>query len=199
MVFPMKYDLVMSELQQASTFDLFRLQQAIGRLLDDPQRMSALKRRLKPGMDITYFDSDRNSLVPVELLEVHRTRASVREKHSGTHWTIPLYMINVDSVDTDIVTNKNQVDRLSLKTGDQVGFTNRDGEDVYGTVVKLNPKRAKIKTRDTIWAVPYSMLFTVIDGELAQEYLPAAKAPAGIEPATDANFRLVLNPDLVDN
>ena len=33
--------------------------------------------------------------------------------------------------------------------------------------IKLNPKRAKIHTKKGVWAVPYAMLSTVIDGELA--------------------------------
>jgi hypothetical protein len=45
---------------------------------------------------------------------------------------------------------------------------------LFGAIIKLNPKRAKIQTRQGVWAVPYSMLFTIIDGEQARDkFIPA--------------------------
>lgn len=161
----MDYNLVLSELQQASTFELFRLQAAIGTLLDDPARLIAIKRELRVGMEITYFHEDANRLVPARVLQIHKTRAVVQDLETGKAWTIRLYMINLDGADTDIQPHQDGIDRLSLRIGDRVGFTGRDGKELFGTVVKLNPKRAKVKTVSGIWAVPYSMLFTVIEGE----------------------------------
>jgi hypothetical protein len=63
-----------------------------------------------------------------------------------------------------------------------VGFTGKDGSELFGAVIKLNPKRAKIQTRQGIWAVPYSMLFTIIDGEQARDQF----VPAEIELFTDS-------------
>jgi hypothetical protein len=90
-------------------------------------------------------------------------------------------MINIEGADTDITSKNSHVDRLSLKIGDQVGFTGKDGGELFGAVIKLNPKRAKIQTRQGIWAVPYSMLFTIIDGEEARDQF----VPAEIELFTD--------------
>jgi hypothetical protein len=53
---------------------------------------------------------------------------------------------------------------------------------LFGAVIKLNPKRAKIQTRQGVWAVPYSMLFTIIDGEQARDQF----VPAEIELFTDS-------------
>ena len=53
---------------------------------------------------------------------------------------------------------------------------------MFGAVIKLNPKRAKIRTSQGIWAVPYSMLFTIIDGEQARDQF----VPAEIELFTDS-------------
>ena len=52
-----------------------------------------------------------------------------------------------------------------------MGFIGRDGEDLFGTLTRLNPKRAKIQTAKGEWAVPYAMLFTVIDSEQAGHQL----------------------------
>lgn len=170
----MDYDLIVSELQKASAFDLYRLHAAIGHLLDDPVRQAAAKRHLRSGMEITYFNAQENRLIPAHVLEIHRTRVAIQELQTGKRWTVPLYMINIEGADTDIAPKKNLVDRLSLKIGDQVGFTAKDGSELFGAVIKLNPKRAKIQTEHGIWAVPYSMLFTVIDGEQARDqFVPA--------------------------
>jgi len=170
----MDYNLILSELQHASTFDLFRLQAAIARLLDDPARLSAIKRRLRPGMDISYFHEQENRLIPARLLELRKTRAAVQDLATGRRWTIPLYTINLEGTDIDIAPRHNGVDRLSLRIGDRVGFEGRDGQELFGTVIKLNPKRAKIKTASEVWAVPYDMLFTVIDAEQARDRLGLA-------------------------
>jgi len=185
----MDYELIVSELQKASTFDLYRLQSAIGHLLDDPLRQNAIKGQLRPGMEITYFEPQENRLIPARVQEIRRTRVAIQELQTGKRWTVPLYMINIEGANTDITPNKNHVDRLSLKIGDQVGFTGKDGSELFGAVIKLNPKRAKIHTGQGIWAVPYSMLFTIIDGEQARDQIIAAEidlfADSCINPAPD--------------
>jgi len=170
----MDYNLILSELQHASTFDLFRLQAVIARLLDDPARLVAIKRRLRPGMEISYFHQQENRLIAARLLEIRKTRAAVQDRASGKRWTIPLYTINLEGTHTDLAPRHNGIDRLSLRIGDRVGFEGRDGQELFGTVVKLNPKRAKIKTVSGVWAVPYGMLFTVIDAEPARDQLGLA-------------------------
>jgi hypothetical protein len=169
----MDYELIVSALQKASAFDLYRLQSAIGHLLDDPLRLNAIKRQLRPGMEITYFEPQENRLIPAQVLEIRRTRVVIQELPTGKRWTVPLYMINIEGADTDITPQENHVDRLSLKIGDH---------ELFGAVIKLNPKRAKIQTRQGIWAVPYSMLFTIIDGEQARDQF----VPAEIELFTDS-------------
>ncbi|MES9901291.1 MAG: hypothetical protein ABW168_01250 [Sedimenticola sp.] len=167
----MDFNLIISELNQASTFELFRLKAAIDNFLDDPARLAAIKRALHPGMEISYFDQRENRLIPARLQKIHKTRAEVEDLGGGKCWTIPLYMINIEGTNTEIAPQRNGVDRLSLQTGDPVGFTGRDGEELFGVIIKLNPKRAKIRSGNTVWAVPYSMLFTVIDGEVGPDQL----------------------------
>lgn len=171
----MDYNLIVSELEGATPFDLFRLQAAIGKLLEDPARLNAIKAQLRPGMEITWFDEQHNRLIPSRLLQIRRTKAVIEELESGKRWTIPLYMINLQSADPDLALRKKGVDRLSLRTGDMVGFEGRNGEEIFGRVIKLNPKRAKIETPEGIWAVPYSMLYPVIEGEQGRTQLIPAK------------------------
>jgi len=177
----MNYELIVSELQKASAFDLYRLQSAIGHLLDDPARLNSIKHQLRPGLEITYFEPQENRLIPAQVLEIRRTRVAIQELETRKRWTVPLYMINIEDINTDIPPKSNQVDRLSLKIGDQVGFTARDGDELFGIVTKLNPKRAKIQTGQGVWAVPYSMLFTVIDSDRSHDQV----VPSELELFTD--------------
>jgi hypothetical protein len=173
----MDYKMIVSELQQASMFDLFRLQAAITRLLDDPARLTAIKHQLREGTDITYFSERENRLVPARILEIRKTRTLVQDLETSKRWTLPLYMINIAQVDTDITPPHRGLDRLSLRLGESVGFAARDGRERFGTVVKLNPKRAKIETEEGVWSVPYSMLFHVIEGQPGQGRTITLSAP----------------------
>ncbi len=173
----MNYNLLLSELEQASTFELFRLQAAISTLLDDPNRIAAIKRKLHPGMEISYFHEQENRLVTARLLEVRKTRAAIQESRSGKRWTIPLYMINLEQSNIDLTPQKQGVERLSLRIDDRVGFRGKNNEEHFGTVIKLNPKRAKIQVGTTIWSVPYSMLFSIIDGEQGADLFIPAGSP----------------------
>ena len=165
----MNYTLVLEELEKASLFELFRLESAINDLLADPARLLAIKRQLRVGTDITYFDTQKNCQIPARLEAVRQARASVRDLETGKLWTIPLYMINIEGTTTDIEPRSQGVDRLSLRVGDRVGFVGRAEEEVFGTVIKLNPKRAKVETDQGIWNVHYSFLFTVLEGEQGKE------------------------------
>jgi len=68
----MDYELIVSALQKASAFDLYRLQSAIGHLLDDPLRLNAVKRQLRTGMEITYFEPQENRLIPAQARNMGR-------------------------------------------------------------------------------------------------------------------------------
>ena len=173
----MNYNLVLSELQQASPFELFRLQAAISTLLDEPSRLEAIKRQLQPGMKVSYFHTQENRLIPATLLEVRKSRASIQDCNTGKRWDIPLYQINLEESDTDLSSQRQGVDRLSLRIDDRVGFKGKNSEELFGTVIKLNPKRAKIKVDNTVWSVPYSMLFSIIDGEQGADLFIPASSP----------------------
>lgn len=72
------------------------------------------------------------------------------------------------------------MNRTSLSIGDRVIFGNGRGEKTLGEIVKLNPKRAKVKTLEArgsrrlssagaVWTVPYSLLSPASDDMKPQE------------------------------
>jgi len=98
----MNYSSIIEELKQASLFDLYRLRVAISYQLEKPQRVQEIKRQLKPGQTITYFDGAENRLIKAQVIKLKRTRLLVENKHDKQRWDIPFYWVNLDSVDTDI-------------------------------------------------------------------------------------------------
>jgi hypothetical protein len=170
------HNLLLDELRHASLFDLYRLQEAIGELLNDPLRLEMTKRQLRPGMKTSYFHAPENRLIPVRVLQLRKSRVAVEELETGKRWTIPLCMFNLQGEQPDIRPRQHHaVDRLSLRVGDLVGFRSRGGEELMGKVIKLNPKRAKIATGTEVWNVPYEMLFPVLEGERGDDFLLPAE------------------------
>jgi hypothetical protein len=158
---------IFEQLQQLSLFELSRLDSAISKLLDDPEKNEAIKRHLRVGMNITYFAHDKNDLVEAVVIAVRRTTASVLNIKDNHRWSIKFHLINLEGIDVSIRTGKSSgnLDRYSLRVGDQVGWHSRSGDDLHGVVEKLNPKKALVRLGDGArWTVCYSLLFPVMDG-----------------------------------
>jgi len=163
----MNYSAILEALGQASLFQLFRLTAAISNQLDDPARIAAVKRVLRVGQTVRWFDSAENRLVEAILLRINRTRAEVKNVGDGKPWTIPFYLIELEGQDVAIAPQKRRsLDRNSLRVGDRVGFKDRQGQERFGQVVKLNPKSASVQVGAMRWRVGYGLLVSVIDGAL---------------------------------
>jgi hypothetical protein len=165
----MNYSKILDELNKASLFELYRLNQAIYHRLEDPVRIKNIKDSLKIGQDIEYFDAEENRLVEASIIELKRTRALVKNRQDGKLWTIPFYHINLDHADIAISGSTSKLDRNSLKVGDKVAFKDRKGNERFGEVIKLNPKTAGVLVGTTRWKVGYRLLSLVIEGELGSE------------------------------
>ncbi|MCW8336634.1 hypothetical protein [Vibrio paucivorans] len=161
---------VFSELESASDFELFRLQQAILKVLDDPDRVQRLKQKIQVGMTVDYFCAERNTLITCQVTKLGRSRVDVVELESQKRWSLPFHWLNLDHIEADIVTSKpNGLSKAELAVGQTVGFVDpRDNQEHIGQVVKLNPKRVVLAIDNKQWSVPYSLLFPVLVSQ-AQE------------------------------
>ena len=166
----MNYSKILEELNNASLFELYRLEQAIRRNLEDPVRIRNIKDSLKVGQEIEYFEADENRLIEARIVELKRTRVLVKNQHDGKLWNIPFYLINLDHADVAISSPTGKLDRNSLKIGDKVAFKDRNGNELFGEVIKLNPKTAGVLVGGTTrWKVSYRLLSSIIEGELGRE------------------------------
>ena len=170
----MDYSELIKALEAVSTFDLYRLQVAIGHLLEEPKRLKAIKRGLKPGQEITYFDQGENRLVEARVIKLKQIRLLVERKDNQERWDIPFYWVNLKNVETEppIAPNLLGLDKNQVRIGDRVGFEAREGEILYGEVIRLNRKTATLVVEDEgEWRVGYSLLFPVIEGQEARPKL----------------------------
>ena len=165
----MNYSEILDELDNASLFELFRLEQAIRHSLEDPARISNIKASLKVGQIIEYFHADENRLLEASIVELKRTRALVENRHDGKLWNIPFYHINLDHADIAISRSTGKLDRNSLKVGDKVVFKDRKGNERFGEVIKLNQKTAGVLVGTARWKVGYGLLSLILEGELGSE------------------------------
>ena len=157
----MDYSKIMEEVKDASLFEIYRLSVAINQQLEDPKRISEIKRHLRTGQIISYFDAAENRAVEAEIIKLKRTRLLVENIRDKQRWNIPFYWVNMDRVNTDISTSsaRRGVDKMQLKVGDTVGFQDRQNNDVYGEVIRLNQKTATIVTNTGAkWRVAYAFL-----------------------------------------
>ncbi|MFA5923090.1 MAG: hypothetical protein WC856_17670 [Methylococcaceae bacterium] len=175
----MDYTTILQELNKASLFDLHRLQSAIYQELLNPKRIEQIKAQLKIGQPISYFDPQSNSLVDAVILKIQITRCLVRNIKDQKTWNLPFYYLNLDDVDADIKPAKNAVGipKNTLKVGARVGFKDKQNNDLFGEVIRLNPKTATIKINEhSKWLVHYNHLFRVIEGEIGdlqeQTFIP---------------------------
>ena len=161
---------IFEALETASDFELFRLKSAIEKVLEDPDRVRALKAKMAVGMEVEYFCTERNYPVLCTILKVGRTRVEIIEKETGKGWSLPFYFLNLDHIDTELISNKAVgLSKAELSIGQTVGFiSSRDNQEYIGQVSKLNPKRVVVLVGNTAWTVPYSMLFPVLDSEVGQ-------------------------------
>ena len=175
----MDYTTILQELNKASLFDLHRLQSAIYQELLNPKRIEQIKAQIKTGQSISYFDPQSNSLVDAVILKIQITRCLVKNIKDQKTWNLPFYYLNLDDVDPDIKPARNAVGipKNTLKVGARVGFKDKHNNELFGEVIRLNPKTATIKINEhSQWLVHYNHLFRVIEGEIGdlqeQTFIP---------------------------
>ena len=152
---------------ELSAFQLFRLNVAIGQMLDDPDRVQQVRKLIRVGDRIDYFDPARNRCIRAVVRQCKRTRVSVTDLEDGQHWSIYYSSINVGGEDISHAPASGPgLSRNETAVGELVGFLDKDNCERVGTIVKLNQKTAGIECEDgTKWRVSYQFLFRIFDGD----------------------------------
>ncbi len=160
----MDYSAIVRAIDQCTGFDLYRLYVAIGKMLEDPKRIAEVKRRLHAGDTVEYLDPLKNRVVAAKLIKFQRIKVVVENLEDHEEWSIPYYALNIHGADASITENvKEGLGRNEVTVGDHVGFFDRDGNERYGTVIRLNQKTVTLDCNNQKWRVAYSFLFKVLD------------------------------------
>lgn len=159
---------ILDALRQAPTAELYRLYLAIGKMLDDPQRILEVRQRLHLGMAVGYIaDDPLGPLSQGTIAELRHTQAVVQDSRSRRHWAIPYPAIVSDStapIHPDPAPPP-RAKRGEFFIGDTVGFIDKHLNERVGTVVRLNAKTASIAVTDSEghWRVSYGLLRKIVD------------------------------------
>ncbi len=164
-LFPIDFTGIFKELQQASTFDIYRLRAAIDRVLDQPDWLQAVQSRLQVGQNIEYFDPQTNRILKGKVLAMRRKQAVVLDVDSQQRWLISYAAINLDGADVEIREQPQQgLGRNSIAVGDVVGFVDKHHQQRSGKVLRLNDKTVTLLVGQAQWRVTYGLLHRVVDG-----------------------------------
>ena len=91
----MNYNALIQQLKQATLFELWRFRCVIDQLLENPDKIKAIQRVLKPGMHVSYFDDGENRLISAVIINVKNTRALVLNKETNQSWNLPFHMLKM--------------------------------------------------------------------------------------------------------
>ena len=158
---------ICSQLEKLTLFELTQLNSIINKMTEDEERNNFVKRQLKSGMTVSYFNSRKNKVLDAVFLDVNKTRVRLKDLEDEKKWMVRFKSIDLE--ESNIIIKHKQkngtLDKYTLKLGDIVTFESNDGIDLYGVVKKLNPKRSVIELRDGhTWNVPYKHLSLITDG-----------------------------------
>lgn len=160
----MDYSEILQSLQQASSFDLYRLKVAISLQLESSERIKLIRDQLSVGQEVEIFNEDDNKAEIAVIRKFNPTTVAIILQADKSRWRVPYYWINLDGSDVHIKNNaKRGIERNALSIGEIVGFRSRQGHEIYGEIIRLNPKTVTLKTEQGEWRASYSLLFPVID------------------------------------
>lgn len=165
----MKYDEILSALQMASGFDLYRLRVMLDRVLADPKWTLAVRRQLHQGQEVAYYDPATNQQHTATVVEFRRKDVVVRDRGMGQYWVIPYAAINLEGADVRIrESGKPGLSRHEVVVGDTVGFLDKEQRQRQGRVVRLNDKTVTLLCDEQKWRVSYTLLHRVLDARRKQ-------------------------------
>lgn len=165
----MNFSEVLKALNQASAFELYRMQVAIGRLLADPRWADAIRGQLRIGQVIEYFDGRANAAHQAQILELRRTQALVLNLATQKRWLVRYASINIGGRDVQIREQpQHGLGRNEVAIGEVLGFLDSDQQQRSGKVIRLNDKTVTLAFGGQKWRGGYTLLHGVVDGRPAK-------------------------------
>ena len=174
-----QYEQLSAFLDKASLFEIYRISAAIKNELENPKRISNVRKKFKEEDMVQYFNEETNNFIAAKVISKNSKYVSIENCYDNERWKIPYYLLKIDSREFDFTHSAKGLSKNAIKVGDFVGF-NRDGEEVVGRAERLNQKTVTIVTKNNHkWRVSYSLLYSVIEGDQSKsnviQYRPRKK------------------------
>lgn len=155
---------VLEACQSLSSYQLTRLVHKVNRMLEEPERIAAIKAQIAPGETIEYFESEENRDVEAIFLKHNRTLATVCRTDTGQSWKIDYACIRIGEAEFRQRPLSSELSCDDISVGDYVGFKDRQHRERFGRVIRINQKTVTIDCDDgSSWRVAFTFLFPVID------------------------------------
>jgi hypothetical protein len=165
--------LLVRNLPQAESLDLYRLAHAIRALYSEPRRILAVRSRLHVGIVVRFFDdidgAFRNGRI-IALRDRDMTIDEIDRHLRHTH--VPYVAIDLNgqnAAEPEIVDPPRQkpevkrTTRADFSIGEMVTFDDRYQRPVIGKIIRLNQKTATIQADIGEWRVSFGLLRHVVD------------------------------------
>jgi hypothetical protein len=173
---PFDHDLarLVAALPQASSLDLYRLECAIQRLRNEPQRIVAIRRRLHLGMIVQFFGAHDGTTHAGRITALNSRDVSIDDANQKTRWSgVPYAAIDLreegGTVEVEILEPAKPAQtpkfrtRADFRIGDNVSFVDRDQQPHVGRVVRVNAKTATVECDSGTWRVAFGGLQHLVD------------------------------------
>ncbi|MFO0968811.1 MAG: hypothetical protein U0793_24920 [Gemmataceae bacterium] len=159
-----------------SLFELGQLSRAVSELCDNPDRILQARARLRPGMEVGYFDHRSRRMIHSRILRLNRTCALLEEVDSGERWSVHYH--NIKTLEEAAPVLPAVSPKSEWRVGDLVSFKDRQNRDLIGRIEKLNPRTVSIIVKSgQRWRVGYAFLAPVHDVTAAREIILPPSSP----------------------
>ncbi len=132
-------------------------------MLNDSVRTEKVRQQLRVGMRVRFSLSSGVGETDGIIVSLKRSRALITNLADGKDWDMPICSINLGGALPSLPKSGSRSTRDAWRVGDQVGFLDRDNQELHGVIEKLNPKTASVATIRGKWKVSYSYLFLIMD------------------------------------
>jgi hypothetical protein len=169
---PEELALLVRNLPQAKSMDLYRLGYAIRVLYNDPRRVLEIRKHLHVGMTVKFFDTHDGSMRTGRVVAMRDRDLAITDivrnvRHTGVPYVAIDLSVPMDKTVEEVEPGLREPEikkptRADFQIGDMVTFDDRYGMPIIGTLIRLNQKTATVKTETSEWRVSYALMRHIV-------------------------------------
>lgn len=178
-----EFKLLVANLPQASSLDLYRLAYLSRALYSEPHRILAIRKELHVGKTVQYFDSNHGTNHSGRVIALRDRDFSLEDRDRNLRFkSLPYAAIDVVATESQSpsashepptfgkdqppnIPKTKRPTKSDFSVGGRVSFINREGHLLIGVIVRMNQKTATVLLDLTggQWRVSYSLLHHLVD------------------------------------